>query len=185
MTERSIRFAGLGGQGIIFAGVVLARAFALYERWDGRELYANQTQSYGPEARGGASRSDVVVSDDKVFFPLVERPDYLILMSQPAYDRYIEEIDEDTVIFLDSDSVEGKPSNEHYEIPATSKSEEIGARIVANVIMLGAFVEISAMIGKDSISRSLMDVVPEGTKEVNRKALNLGFALGKNVLEST
>lgn len=184
MTEKSIRFAGLGGQGIIFAGIVLARAFALYEKWEGRELYANQTQSYGPEARGGASRSDVMVSDDDVFFPLVECPDYLILMSQPAYDRYIEEIGENTVVFLDADSVEGEPSNVYYEIPASSKSEEIGARIVANVIMLGAFVEISEIISKDSISRSLMDVVPQGTKEVNKKALNLGFALGKNVLES-
>jgi len=183
MNDISIRFAGMGGQGIIFSGITLARAFALYERRNGKELYASQTQSYGPEARGGASRCDVRVSESEVFYPFVEVPDYLVIMSQQAYDKYINIVHPQTLVLLDQESVEGKPELRFYEIPATRKAEEIGMQIVANVIMLGAFVEVSEIISNDAVIRALNEVSPEGTVEMNLKAFKLGNALGREVLK--
>ncbi|MFP4170802.1 MAG: 2-oxoacid:acceptor oxidoreductase family protein [Methanomassiliicoccales archaeon] len=179
----SIRFAGMGGQGIIFSGIVLARAFALYERRDGREMNATQTQSYGPEARGGASKCDVKVSEDEGFYPLIEVPDYLVLMSKPAYDKYLENTNPETVVVLDKGSIEDRPDLEHYVVPATEKAEEMEARIVANVIMLGAFVSISGIVSHESVMRALGDVAPRGTEDLNKKAYRLGMEVGNGVKE--
>ena len=178
---KSIRFAGMGGQGIIFSGIVLANAFSLHEKRGGRELYAYETQSYGPEARGGASKCDVKVSDDESVYPFVEVPDYLVVMSQPAYDRYIGETTSETMVILDEGAVEVSTELEHYVIPASNRSEEMEARIVANVIMLGAFVEISGIISKSSVLVSLQEISPKGSKELNKKAFRLGAALGRRV----
>lgn len=178
---KSIRFAGKGGQGIIFSGIALARAFALYEKVNGKELYAYETQSYGPEARGGASKCDVKVSDTDSVYPFVEIPDYLILMSQPAYEKYISETKNTTVVMMDQGNVRGETDLEHYYIPATIRAEEIGAKIVANVIMLGAFVEISGIISEEAVVSSLRDISPEGSKDLNNKAFRLGVILGKQI----
>lgn len=179
----SVRFAGMGGQGIIFSGIALARAVSLYEKKRGRELYAVQTQSYGPEARGGSSKCDVKISDKRDFYPFVTVPDYLLLMSQPAYDRFIGISHKDTVVVLDEDAVEGRPELLYYGIPATRKAEEMGKRIVANVVMLGAFVRISRLVGEKSVLRALADIAPKGTEALNKKAFELGVSLGKSAVE--
>jgi 2-oxoglutarate ferredoxin oxidoreductase subunit gamma len=178
----SIRFAGKGGQGIIFSGIALARAFSLYENGQGREYYAYQTQSYGPEARGGASKCDIRVTDDESSYPFVELPDFLVLMSQEAFDKYIEETKPSTLVIFDKGQIEGFTDLKHYFIPATEKAEELGAKIVANVIILGAFVEISGIISKKAIYEALADISPRGTKEMNKKAFRLGSALARKVL---
>lgn len=180
----SVRFAGMGGQGIIFSGIVLAHAASLYEKREGRELFAIQTQSYGPEARGGSSKCDVKISEHQNFYPFVDIPDYLVLMSQPAYDRFIDISRKDTVVVLDEDAVEGRPELRYYEIPATRKAEEIGKRIVANIVMLGAFVEISGTVSEESVLMALKDVAPKGTEALNRKAFELGLSLGKMAIEA-
>ena len=112
----SIRFAGKGGQGIIFSGIALARAFSLYEKRKDGEFYAYQTQSYGPEARGGASKCDVKVSMDESSYPFIETPDYLVLMSQEAFDKYICNSKEDTVVLLDRGQIEGDTELKSYLI---------------------------------------------------------------------
>ncbi|NYT11345.1 MAG: 2-oxoacid:ferredoxin oxidoreductase subunit gamma [Methanomassiliicoccales archaeon] len=178
----SIRFAGKGGQGIIFSGIALARAFSLYENGHGKEYYAYQTQSYGPEARGGASKCDIRVTNDESSYPFVEKPDFLVLMSQDAFDKYIEDTKPGTLVILDKGQIKGYTDLMHYIIPATEKAEELGAKIVANVIMLGAFVEISGIITKKAIYEALGDISPHGTKEMNKKAFRLGSALAKQVL---
>jgi 2-oxoglutarate ferredoxin oxidoreductase subunit gamma len=178
----SIRFAGKGGQGIIFSGVALARAFSLYE--DEGEYNAYQTQSYGPEARGGASKCDVKISKDDNTYPFVEVPDFLIIMSQEAYDRYIGNKGPDTMLFIDGGQVEIDLDVEAYVIRATEKAKEMEATIVANVILLGAFVEITGIITKDSMMRALDDISPNGKEELNRKAFKLGNALGRQAVHS-
>lgn len=178
----SIRFAGKGGQGIIFSGIALARAFSLYEDGHGKEYYAYQTQSYGPEARGGASKCDIRVTYDESSYPFVEKPDFLVLMSQDAFDKYIGETKPSTLLILDKGQVNGFTDLKQYTIPATEKAEELGAKIVANVIMLGAFVEISGIISKKAIYEALGDISPRGTKEMNKKAFRLGSVLAKQVL---
>jgi 2-oxoglutarate ferredoxin oxidoreductase subunit gamma len=180
----SVRFAGMGGQGIIFSGIALARAVSLYETREGKQLYAIQTQSYGPEARGGSSKCDVKISESENFYPFVDIPDYLVLMSQPAYDRFIGISHKDTVVVLDEDAVEGRPELRYYEIPATRKAEEMGKRIVANVVMLGAFVETSGIVSEKAVLMALADIAPKGTEALNRKAFELGSSLGKEAIEA-
>ncbi len=179
----SIRFAGKGGQGIIFSGVALARAFSLYENGSDKEYYAYQTQSYGPEARGGSCKCDVKVSTDRDTYPFVEVPDYLVAMSQEAFERYIQSTTGDTILFLDRGQVEGKNDHRTYLVPATEKADELEAKIVANVIILGAFVEITEMISKKAVHKALHDISPRGTKKLNEKAFRIGNSLAKEILE--
>lgn len=185
--EKQIRFSGFGGQGVILMGIILARAAALYDRSvgkDGRVIRKNaiQTQSYGPSARGGHSRCDVKISDEEMLYPFVEVPDYLVIMSQQAYTKYIHERRPDTKVIIDPDLVLDRPEGDVYEVAATRAAEGIGTRIVANVVMLGAFREISQLVSYEALERALLDSVPEATHELNRTALALGKKLGQEVL---
>jgi len=175
----SVRFAGMGGQGIIFAGVVLARAVSLYDHRDGRSLNAIQTQSYGPAARGESSKCDVVVSDEASFYPFVERPDFLVVMSQPAYQKYVGEAAASTIAILEEDAVEDRPDLTYYEVPALRKASELGNKGSANMVMLGALVAISDLVDKEAVSRAISDASPVSAKEVNEKAYREGLFLGR------
>lgn len=188
--DSQIRFSGFGGQGIILMGVVLARAAALYDRPVGddgkvRRKTAIQTQSYGPSARGGHSKCDVKVSDEEMLYPFVEIPDYLVIMSQQAYAKYIGERKPDTKILIDPDLVLDRPKGDLYQIPATRAAEgQIGTRIVANIVMLGAFRELSNLVSHGSLEKALLESVPKPTHELNRSALKLGSRLVQDVLDS-
>jgi len=192
--KTSIRFAGLGGQGVILAGIILAKAAALYEE---REVtvrekhahererdqpieggrYAVQLQSYGPEARGGASKSDVIISDERINYPYVESSNILVVMSEAAYQKYIERVVEDGVIILDPDMVRSRPKRKHHQVPATRTALQLGNRIVANVIMLGALCRITSIVSRDALEKAILDLVPDGTKELNLKAFEIGYSL--------
>ncbi|OGS42706.1 MAG: hypothetical protein A3K67_00850 [Euryarchaeota archaeon RBG_16_62_10] len=188
--HRQIRFTGFGGQGVVLMGIIVARAAALYDRPVGEDgkvarKSAIQTQSYGPSARGGHSKCDVKISDQEMLYPFVEIPDYLVIMSQQAYSRYIHERRPDTRIIIDPDLVMDRPKGaDVFYIPATRSAEGIGTRIVANVVMLGAFREISEIVSYDSLERALLETVPKPTHDLNRSALSLGTRLGREALES-
>ncbi len=170
--KREVRISGFGGQGIVLAGVVLGRAAAVYEEYN-----AVQTQSYGPEARGGASRSDVIISDEEIMYPYVREPDYLVAMSQEAYDKYAPEVKEDGLIVYDSTLVEPHRDDdvEHVGVPATKLAEEeLGRRIVANMVILGALRELTDLVSEEALKRAVEDAVPPGTEEINVKAVELG-----------
>ncbi len=186
--DRQVRFSGFGGQGVILMGIILARAASLYDRplgEDGkvRRKSAIQTQSYGPSARGGHSKCDVKISDQEMLYPFVEIPDYLVVMSQQAYVKYIHERKPDTKIIIDPDLVLDKPKGDIYRVAATRAAEGIGTRIVANVVMLGAFREISDIVPYEAIEQALFDTVPKATHDLNRTALTLGSKLGREALE--
>ena len=132
--RQEIRIAGFGGQGMALAGFILGKAFALYE-----DLEAVMTQSYGPEARGGASSANIVVSDRPVDYPFVQQPDVLVTMSQEAYARFHTTIKPGATVLIDTDLVVTEVDAEVYAIPATRLAEDLGRRIVANVVMLGFF----------------------------------------------
>jgi 2-oxoglutarate ferredoxin oxidoreductase subunit gamma len=184
-----IRFSGFGGQGVILMGIVLARAAALYDRKvleDGKEVRksAIQTQSYGPSARGGHSKCDVKISDSEMLYPFVEVPDYLVIMSQQAYGKYIQERKPDTTILIDPDLVFDRPKGDVYHISATKAAEEVvGTRIVANVVMLGALRDISNIVSPEALERALLESVPKPTHDLNRSALKLGTKLAREVAE--
>ena len=182
MRRLEVRFAGLGGQGIITASKILGQAVALY---DGK--YAVQTQSYGPEARGSACIAQVVISNEHVDYPKPINPDVLVLMSQEAYDSHGQTVKDDGILITDSEMVRPfkvKPKVKFFTIPATKVAEEeFNHRIVANVIMLGAFTAITQSVSQHALEKSLKQMFPKHYK-VNKKAFQLGIQLGKEALKT-
>lgn len=165
--RKEIQLAGFGGQGIVLSGLILGEAAIL----DGMD--AVQTQSYGPESRGGAARSDVIISDAPIDYPKVVSPDILVVLSQPAYDKYRGEVGKKAMLIIDSDLVESDESA--LSVPFSKLAEELGRRIVANVIMLGALAKVSGCVTRDSLEQAVLRNIPKGTEELNLKALNAGF----------
>jgi 2-oxoglutarate ferredoxin oxidoreductase subunit gamma len=185
--EMGIRFTGFGGQGVILMGIVLARAAALHDQPVGvdgkvKRKSAIQTQSYGPSARGGHSKCDVKISTEEMHYPFVEIPDYLVIMSRQAYEKYIHDVKPETKIIVDPDLVPEKPSGHVYRIKATKSAEEIGTRVVANVVMLGAMREISSIVAYEALEKAMLEIVPKPTYDLNRNALNIGRKLGREAM---
>lgn len=171
--RHEVRFSGFGGQGIILAAVILGRAAALY---DGK--YAVQTQVYGPEARGGASMSAVVIDDEPILYPEVSVPDIYVIMSQEGFERYGAKAPKEAVMLIDLDMVEGRPGCTFHEIPATSEARNtLGKVIVANIVMLGALVAATGIVSEAAIEKAVLDSVPKGTENLNMSALKRGMEL--------
>lgn len=170
--RRELRVAGFGGQGVILAGVVIARAAGVY---DDQEVA--QTQSYGPEARGGACKCDVVISDDRILYPKVNDPHYLLCMSQPAMDRYGKELRPDTLVLVDSTLVQKAPEGVRVaQVPATAiAEEELGKRMAANMVMLGALARVTQVTTLESLRKAVRDSVPPKFLDLNLRALEAGY----------
>lgn len=168
------RLSGSGGQGIITAGIILAEAAGVYE---GKNVV--QTQSYGPESRGGAARAEVVISDAEIDFPKVIRPNLLLAMMQEACDAYAHDLVEGGTVLLDSTFVSNPPDGENvYAIPITEVvREEAGRAIVANIAALGIITAITGIVSRDSMHEAVLARVPKGTEALNEKALQVGYAL--------
>jgi len=167
-----VRLAGEGGQGMILAGVILAEAAAVH---DG--LNAVQTQSYGPEARGGASRSEVIIARGEIDYPKVMVADLLLCMSQEACDRFYNQVKDDGCIIVDSTNVSRVPSHRAIAVPITQIAErETGRRITASMVALGFLSGLSGVVSRQALEKAVADRVPAGTEEMNLKALAAGFA---------
>ena len=172
-----IRLSGLGGQGLILAGRLLAEAAALY---DGR--FATQTQSYGPESRGGDSRSDVVISDEEIDYPHIVRADLLLAMSQMACDRNFYSLKREGILVVDADMVPHVPTNQAYVVPITRLAQqEVGKAVVANVLALGVIVALSGVVSRRAVLAAVLAGTPKGTETLNRKALEVGFRVGEEL----
>ncbi len=172
-----IRLSGSGGQGIILAAVVLAEAAGVYE---GR--YVCQTQSYGPEARGGASKAEIVISGSPIDYPKAIRPDLLIAMTQHSCDYYFKGINDDGILIVDSSLVEEIPTERAVAIPFTQIARnKLGNEAAANMIALGAAACLSGIVTQKGLEKSLKRRVPGKTFEVNLKALRTGFRAGRNI----
>lgn len=165
-----IRIAGFGGQGVGLAGYILGKSLALYEG-----LEAVMTQSYGPEARGGASYSSIVVSDQEIAYPFVERPDYLIAMSQEAYNKFQPTISHEGKVIIDQDLVEPLVLENHFSIPATKMADDLGARIAANMVILGYFSGISGIVSDQALKQAVETSVRSNTIMLNLSALSAGL----------
>ncbi|MBI4589331.1 MAG: 2-oxoacid:acceptor oxidoreductase family protein [Candidatus Rokubacteria bacterium] len=169
--RQEIRLAGYGGQGIVLAGQLLGKAAALY---DGKE--AVFTQSYGPEARGGASSADLVIASGPVDYPLVTRPDFLVAMFQEAYERYRPDMAEGGLLVIDSDLVKPWPEEGPYRrIPATRLAEGLGKKIVANVVMLGFFTRVSGLVPREAVETALRSSLAPRLLELNLRAFAAGY----------
>jgi len=172
MDKNNIRISGFGGQGIILSGYIIGKAASLY---DGKN--ASFTQSYGPEARGGACSAAVVIEKRKVSYPLVKKADFLIVLSKEGYEKYADEITPEGFTFVDSDLVKKAPvdNKKVFGIPATIFAEEMGNKIVANIIMLGFFTGVKSIISKEAMIESIKTSVKKAFIEINLKAFERGY----------
>ncbi|MGQ9470241.1 MAG: 2-oxoacid:acceptor oxidoreductase family protein [Candidatus Aminicenantales bacterium] len=176
-----IRFSGFGGQGIIRQGLILGKALSLFDN-----KFATMTQSFGPEARGSACSSQVVVSEERVLYPYITKPEVLVAMSQEAYEKYEPELREGGILIIDNDLVRLKPSKRKikvYGIPSTRFAEEIGNRIYANLVMLGFFTAVTRVVTPEAIKKALPGLVPSRYLETNIKAFDRGYNYGLELLK--
>ena len=172
-----IRFAGYGGQGIIRSGIIVGKAASIYD-----SKFGTMSQSFGPEARGGACSSQLVVSDSKVLYPYITTSDILVAMSQEGYDKFEPELGEKGMLLMDEDLVKPKPPRGKIKvlsIPATRFAEELGKKIVANVVMLGFFTAVTDVVGYDAMKKALPGSVPDKALDLNIKAFERGYEYGK------
>ncbi len=167
--RQEIRLAGFGGQGIILAGYILGKAAALY---GGKN--AILTQSYGPEARGGACSAELVVDDQAIDYPMLESPSIVVLMSQEAFKKYGSQAAPGATIMIDSDLVQGAPE-EWRGIPATRLAEEMGTRISANIVMLGFLTGVTGLLSREAMEEAVRTSVPARTVDLNLKAFAAGY----------
>jgi 2-oxoglutarate ferredoxin oxidoreductase subunit gamma len=173
-----IRLAGEGGQGMILAGVILAEAAAVY---DGKN--AVQTQSYGPEARGGASKAEVVISDSEIDYPEVIRADALVALSQEACDRYASNLKKDGLLIVDRDKVGRIPVTSAVRAPVTALAESVSGRaITANVVALGLLVGLTGVVSREAVESAVSARAPKGTEQINLAALAAGFEEARRIL---
>lgn len=174
---QQLRLSGTGGQGLILGGIILAEAALM----DGK--LAVQSQSYGPEARGGSSKSEVLISNTVIHYPKITKPDIVLAMSQEACKKYTTDLMEDGILITDSLFVEQVPEKKYkkvYELPITQTAqEELGKALFANIVALGAIVKITGVVSIESLTKAVLARVPKGTEEVNQKAIQLGVELIK------
>jgi 2-oxoglutarate ferredoxin oxidoreductase subunit gamma len=173
-----VRLSGSGGQGLILAGIILAEAAGVY---DGK--YVAQTQSYGPEARGGASKAEVVISDEEIDYPMATRPDLLLAMNQSACDAYYYDLKPEGMLVVDSTFVTNTPTTKAVRIPFTQLArQELGREMVANIVALGALATLTKVVSPEALETAVLSRVPPGTEELNRKALKLGSSKAQEIL---
>ncbi len=183
MQKYELRLSGSGGQGLILAGIMLGEAASIY---DGKE--ATQSQSYGPEARGGASRSEVIISDKPIDFPKVRNADFMLSMTQESYDKYIPGLKEDGILLTDSFFVTKiKPrAGKVYSMELTKIAiEKGGKKIVANVVSLGAIVALTNVVSMEAMKKAVLERAPKGTEDMNLKALEEGYKAAIELKEKT
>ncbi len=174
-----ICLSGSGGQGLILAGIILAEAAVIF---DGKE--AVQTQSCGPEARGGVSKSEVVISNETIDYPKVIKSDILLALTQTAYDKYVKNLNKDGILVADSTLVTEVSiiSNKIYLFPiAETAQKEFGTKLVTNIISLGIIVGLTEVVSQEAIEKAVGSKFSVKAKEVNKKALLLGFNIAKDL----
>ncbi len=168
-----VRLSGEGGQGLVLAGKILAEAAAIYD-----DLNATQSQSYGPEARGGASRSEVIISDEDIDYPKVVNVDLLLALTQESCDRYINDLKENGLVIIDEEAVTNPPAGgfKVYKIPVIKLArEKVGRALVANIVALGVIAGLSNIVSIDALLSAIEARVPKGTEELNIKAFHVGL----------
>ena len=170
-----IRLGGSGGQGIILMGIILAEAIGIY---DGKHVA--QTQSYGPEARGGSSKSEVIVSDVEIDYPKVMKPDLLLAMNQKSCDEFCTDLKPEGLLIVDSTLVTQLPTLNAFQIPFTRIArEKFNREMVANIIALGALAQLSSIVSPKAIESAVLGRVPKGTEQLNRDALKAGISAAR------
>jgi 2-oxoglutarate ferredoxin oxidoreductase subunit gamma len=181
VTRTEIRVGGLGGQGIILCGSIIGKAAAIYAG-----KHAAMIQAFGPEARGSACSAQVIVSDESIGYPYVRRPDILVLMSQDACTQFVPQLKPGGLVLFEEELVHTNgniPAQARtLGIPATRFAEELGRRLVLNIIMVGFFAGATGLLPYEAVEKAVLDSVPKGTESLNLRALGKGYEFGVSKL---
>lgn len=180
MPVTEIRIAGFGGQGVILSAVVIGKAGCIFQNG-----YSTMTQSFGPEARGGACSAQVILSDSPVLYPYVTQPDILVVMSQEAYTLFSPQLKDNGILIIEEDLVrigELPAGVRVYSVPATRIAEELGKKMVLNIVMVGFFTAVSQVVEPDAMRKAVAASVPEAYRELNLRAFDRGFDYGTKEL---
>jgi 2-oxoglutarate ferredoxin oxidoreductase subunit gamma len=175
-----IRVAGFGGQGVILSASVMGKAGSVFEGG-----FATMCQAFGPEARGGACSAQLILSDEPILYPYVTRPDVLIVMSQEAYTKFVPDLKDDGILIVERDLVRishVKSGQKLYSVPATRIAEQIGKRMVLNIVMVGFFAAVTSIVNAESVRKAVEDSVPPAFKELNLQAFDKGYEYGQERL---
>ncbi|UCE09090.1 MAG: 2-oxoacid:acceptor oxidoreductase family protein [Candidatus Thorarchaeota archaeon] len=173
--RNEIRIGGSGGMGVVLAGVILGHAAVVHAG-----LNAVQSQSYGPEARGTAAKSEVIISDEPIRFPKVRDSDYLIAMNQDAFNKYLERARDGSTVIVDPDLVTVGKDQKEYDfipVPAMATADGLGLRLVSNMVMLGALTAKAGMFSIQAVEKAIADIVPSKFQELDIKAVRAGSEL--------
>jgi 2-oxoglutarate ferredoxin oxidoreductase subunit gamma len=171
-----IRIAGFGGQGVILAASVIGKAAAIFQGG-----YATMTQSFGPEARGGSSSAQVILSGTPILYPYITQPDVLVVMSQEAYSRFSPELKPGGILITEQElvRVDDIPEGTRaFAVPATRLAEELGRRVVLNIVMVGFFGAVTGLLDPEALRKAVADSVPPAMRKLNLDAFNKGFEYG-------
>jgi len=176
-----IRIAGFGGQGVILAAVVIGKARAIFESG-----FATMTQSFGPEARGGSSSAQVILSTEPILYPYITRPDILIVMSQEAGARFIPDLKPGGILITEQElvRVDYLPAGTRaYGVPATRLAEELGRKMVLNIVMVGFFGAVTGLLAPEALRQAVADSVPPAFQKLNLEAFDKGYEYGASLIE--
>ena len=181
MSVHEIKIGGFGGQGVILTGIIVGKSAAIYD-----DKYSTMTQAFGPEARGSSCSAQVIVSNDKILYPYVSAPDVLVVMSQDACTRFAPQMkdSEDALLLYEKDLVklDGLDCKARkFGIPATGFAEELGRKMVLNIVMVGFFAAMHDVIGADAMREAVKVSVPRGTESLNLSAFDKGYTYGKEL----
>jgi len=178
MPRTEIRISGFGGQGVILAAYIIGKAAAVVE---GR--HATLNQAFGPEARGSACSAQLILSDEPITFPYVRGTDVLVSMSQEAYRIFVPEVKDGGTVLIDDSLVTPEPDSSLKTVgaPASRTAEEIGKRIMGNMVMVGLFAGATGLITAEAAREAIRTSVPSGTEDINLKAFEKGFEMGSGV----
>ena len=176
-----IRIAGFGGQGVILAAAIIGKAAALFQGG-----YATMTQSFGPEARGGSSSAQVILSNEPILYPYVTQPDVLVVLSQEAYTRFAPELKHGGILILEQDLVRTDrfPAGAGvFGVPATRLAEELGRKVVLNVVMVGFFGAVTKLLDPEALRQAVASSVPAALQKLNLEAFDKGFEYGSLAMD--
>jgi 2-oxoglutarate ferredoxin oxidoreductase subunit gamma len=176
-----LRVAGFGGQGVILAAIVVGKAKAIFEQG-----YATMTQAFGPEARGGSSSAQCILSDEPILYPYITQPDVLVVMSQEAYTRFAPELKPGGILVVEQDMVhlgELPAGTKVYAVPATRLAEELGRKVVLNIVMVGFLGAVTSLVSAEALRNAVKDSVPPALEKLNLEAFDKGFAYGESLMK--
>jgi 2-oxoglutarate ferredoxin oxidoreductase subunit gamma len=180
MSRSEIRIGGLGGQGVILCGTIIGKAASIYDR-----RHAGMIQSFGPEARGSSCSAQVMLSDDPIGYPYVRKLDVLVAMSNDACHKFLPDLKDDGILLYEDELVhlaDGERPANAWGIPATRFAEELGRRMVLNIVMVGFFAGVTGLVSREAAEEAVKDSVPKGTEGLNLKAFLRGYEYGREMV---